>query len=112
MINIFILYIVAVLLTVAIVNTWANTTFKIYLCELYIRTKEYLEEVNTCEEWEDYMLLNHGKIGELLVCHICLSHWVGLFMSLVVLTVSSTWIWWFPLLVMFTAPFFVSKLVD
>ena len=105
------MYIIAVLLTVSMVNTWKNTTLKMHVLDLFIKTDAY-KEITSVKEWNDYMLMFCGWWGELMVCHICLSHWVGLASGIGIALVAGGLCWWFPLLVMFTAPLFVSKFVD
>lgn len=98
------------ILTLGIVNTWTYSTIKVHLCGIFI-SNPYYKQLNTLEEWENFMLLMYGKIGELLVCKICLSHWVSLIISILGLYIIGEFVWWFPLYCFFSIPFFVSKFV-
>jgi uncharacterized membrane protein HdeD (DUF308 family) len=69
-------------------------------------------EIETCDEWEVYMLVHHGKLGEFVVCHLCHSHWVAFLLSWLVMLVGGLAVFWLPFFAMFTAPWFVGKLID
>jgi len=103
-------YLACILFTAAIVNTWYRTDIKIYICRLFFRDKLY-KTIDTHDDWENYLLVTKGKLGELMTCPICFSHWVSLLVSILALIAIGQFSLLFPIYCFFTIPLFVNKLI-
>lgn len=105
-------YIIVLLLTLGVTNTWFNSTIKIHLTRLIIQDKaSYDAEVFTLDDYDEYLLMRYGKIGELLTCKICLSHWISLAITILVMFATGFYSIFLPIFCFFTVSFFVSKFV-
>ncbi len=62
------LYLLGALIVSNIITVWMLTNIPTYLSNFLFRTS-FL----TRDEWEDHVIIHKGKIGELMVCPLCLS---------------------------------------
>jgi hypothetical protein len=57
--------------------SWEYTTLKVKFLKLWLLLSREKAEVYTPQDFDNYVCLRWGLLGELLSCPICLSHWVG-----------------------------------
>lgn len=72
-------YVLGGLLTVSLINTWFNTKLKRHVVGLIARKR-----FSNDQECDGYIMTWCPFLGELLGCPICLAHWVGVPVALIV----------------------------
>ena len=77
MVEIILIYILTTFIVANLISILESTSMKIYLFS-WAKKKE---EIYTIEDFNDYIVDNWGKIGELLSCPLCYGTWLSLFIS-------------------------------
>ena len=70
-------YIWGYLITLNIMLAWCATLLKVHLLKVWLKLRRKEKDIFTPDEFDNYVGDNWGIFGELLVCPICLTHWVG-----------------------------------
>lgn len=69
----FVLYIVVFLVATNALVVWFRSSMPLYVMKMF---RFIPDDVVTNDDANTYLILNRGKLGELLSCPICLAHWI------------------------------------
>jgi len=56
-----------------LIVVWNLTNLPVHFYDILNYFNKNKEELYTREDWENYIALNHGTLGELIVCPMCLA---------------------------------------
>ena len=105
----FFLYILVWLAATNALVVWFKSSMSLYIMKIF---RILPDEIMTNEDANTYLIVNKGKIGELLSCPVCLSHWfVALFAGLLVVFTSLV-SWPFIFLCIVTLPFLSTSVLN
>ncbi len=87
--NMFIYYIVGLLIVQTICMIWFYSPIRITLGQIFFNSR-----ITSTEEFETYMLLKSMLFGKLLSCYICFSFWTSLFTGITFFILFFLPVWW------------------
>lgn len=77
MLDFIFIYCATTLVVANLISILEQTNMKLYILSLFIK-----EDLYTCDDCNDYISDNWGKLGELLTCPLCYGTWLSLLSSL------------------------------
>lgn len=90
-------YILGALIVTNLLVVWKFTMFPVHLLDAYLRFKKKSKEpvIYTYDEFEEYVLVNWGILGEWLTCPLCFaSTGLSSVVSITIVTINN-FNWWF-----------------
>lgn len=97
-------YIITTLIVGNLISILEVTSMKIYLLSIFVSPFDR-GKIYTIEDFNDYIVDNWGKVGELLSCPLCYGTWLSLIISAIIS--KDVYV---ALLCMFSCPFLAQRI--